>query len=1481
MSRQAGVEEEARSPHRTWPLLLPETFDGNGDFDAWIHHFEDVADLNGWSDEEKLRWLKVRLTNKAHVALNRFPHVTLQSFATVRTALYNRFEPDSKRELYKVELENRAKLDNESWADYGDAVAQLVNKVFPDFRDEDQEQIALNYYMKQLTDPQILLAVNQRRPKSIREAVSATMELETYLVTSLDPAVDKVQTEMLAAIQTLLDRVEQLETNLQRSWSEQPPLTQRDDRVHLPVICYRCGKLGHFSKGCAMTKSPKQLTDKQNTIDSKSEQNVPTIISINSVSSYTLLCAINGTPVSFLIDTGAGVSLLKSEVWERVNGNPNTLKPITAHRLVGVDGIPIKVRGSTIAQLTIGGVEFQHEFIIADQITVDALLGVDFLEAKGCLLDLSKGEMSINGKTVMLTSHSTSGSVRSAKVILADTVTIPASSEMEVMACVESSIAGTWLVEHNEFNHQSVCVARALVSTPSDTVPVRIVNTALSPTTLYKNSKIATAEHINDLEVCTTRENGSTSDDTELNDLLLTHPLPDDITDAQKQQFLALCSLYSDVIASNDENLGRTSVLQHHINTGTSTPVRQAARRIPLPRRDTVRQLLDQMTSKGVISPSKSPWASPIVLVKKKDGTIRFCIDYRKVNNLTVKDAYPLPRVDDTLDTLAGSVWFTTLDLKSGYWQVEVAQEDRAKTAFTTQEGLFEFNVMPFGLCNAPATFQRLMDSVLAGLQWSTCLVYLDDIIIMGRTFNEHLANLQQVFERLKQAGLKLQFKKCQFLQHQVNFLGHIVSSAGILPDPSKTLKVKEWPTPTSVQETQKFLGLANYYRRFVKDFASIAKPLHQLTEKKTPFKWTEQCEDAFAALKLYLTSAPILALPDWSQQFILDTDASDMGIGAVLSQQWADGTEHVICYASRILTKSERNYCVTRKELLAVVTYIQHFRQYLLNSQFIIRTDHGALAWLQQFKEPEGQLARWLEKLQDYNFTIIHRPGHKHSNADALSHYPCRQCGRESHLMEQPILTITTNNLMGGYSSSDMRSFQLSDSCVSLILRAKERGQKPSPDLAKSQSIEYRRLLQQWDQLTIHNGVLYRGYVQPMNNSEYLQLIVPNNLRNEILHETHEGTSGGHLGQEKTLNKLKERFYWPGHYADVQNWCQTCSQCATRKNPPQRHHASLGTVAAGYPTQIMAVDLVGPLVESEKGNSYIMVVGDYFSRWMEAFPIPNQEATTVAEKLVEEIFLRFSVPEQLHSDQGRQFESKLITEICQLLNIHKTRTTPHHPQSDGLVERFNRTLLDMLSTCAKDHPFDWEQYIRKVCMAYNSSVQSSTGYTPFYLMFGRQARLPLDVMFETNIQTQSNNTPGEYAIALQKRLRTAYDLVRKQLSDTHIRQKQFYDQKVHGKPYKPGDLVWLHSAVARKGRRQKLNHQWTGPFKIVKKLSDATYRIQNTLVRTQRKVVHFDWLKPCPSNMRFNNSTQSGPPQTDEQPSLPPNDIQPPKPPL
>ena len=345
-------------------------------------------------------------------------------------------------------------------------------------------------------------------------------------------------------------------------------------------------------------------------------------------------------------------------------------------------------------------------------------------------------------------------------------------------------------------------------------VPVRIANTDTSPVTLYEGMKVATADMIEETHINSINEVDAPCEQavSQQRDVTLLTPLPSKLTDHQREKFLALLSHYEEVLAKFPEDLGCTDVLSHRIETGDAKPIRQQARRVPLPHHGTVQELLKDMLKKQVISPSKSPWASPIVLVRKKDGTTRFCVDYRKVNHITRKDAYTIPRVDDTLDTLSGSAWFTTLDLKSGYWHVEVAGGHRERTAFCTQEGLFEFNVMPFGLCNAPATFQRLMNSVLAGLQWTTCLVYIDYIIVVENTLDQYLNNLQCVFEWLKQAGLKVQPHKCQFLQQQVTFLGDIISPNGIALDPAKTSKVQQWPTPTSKAEVQQLLGLANYY---------------------------------------------------------------------------------------------------------------------------------------------------------------------------------------------------------------------------------------------------------------------------------------------------------------------------------------------------------------------------------------------------------------------------------------------------------------------------------------------------------------------------------------------------------------------------------------------------------------------------------------------------------------------------------------------
>lgn len=340
---------------------------------------------------------------------------------------------------------------------------------------------------------------------------------------------------------------------------------------------------------------------------------------------------------------------------------------------------------------------------------------------------------------------------------------------------------------------------------------------------------------------------------------------------------------------------------------------------------------------------------------------------------------------------------------------------------------------------------------------------------------------------------------------------------------------------------------------------------------------------------------------------------------------------------------------------------------------------------------------------------------------------------------------------------------------------------------------------------------------------------MVPKALLSEVLADLHEGALGGHLGVDKTLARLKERFYWPGHHSDVRDWYQNCCTCASRKTPSPKAKAPLTSVLTGYPLQLVAMDILGPFPETQAGNTYILVVADYFTRWVEAYASPNQEASTVADKLVQELFFRYSLPEQLHSDQGRNFESSVMAEVCKLLGVAKSRTTPYHPQSDGLVERFNRTLLNMLATAVRWQPFEWENHLRRLCLAYNTSINPTTGYSPFFLMFGWRVRMPIDIMYGTPDSDSAISNLPRYVANFRSNLITAYQNVREHMGHQLDCQKEFYDRKIHGQPFQPGDLVWLHSQHVKRGQAKKLHCPWTGPYRVVNRLSDAVYRIQHT----------------------------------------------------
>jgi hypothetical protein len=472
--------------------------------------------------------------------------------------------------------------------------------------------------------------------------------------------------------------------------------------------------------------------------------------------------------------------------------------------------------------------------------------------------------------------------------------------------------------------------------------------------------------------------------------------LPDELTVAERQAAITFIRSYAHAFSKSKTDLGRNRQVLHRINTGDQPPVRQPLRRQPYAHEAEIERNVQQMLAAKIIEPAQSAYNSNVLLIKKRDGSLRFCVDYRRLNSRTVKDSYPLPRIDTCLESLGGSRYFSTLDLRSGYWQSEIAEEDRDKTAFSTRSGQYRFVVLSMGLANAPSQFQRLMDLVLAGLNFEACLVYLDDIICFSKTFEQHLQRLGAIFDRLVAANLLLTAQKCSLFQPEVHFLGHVVGRSGIAADPSKIDAVLNWPPPTNLQEVRSFIGLTGYYRRFIAGYADIARPLHMLTEKGQPFVWNAEQHRAFAELKRRLVSAPILASPRDEGRYVLDTDASLYGLGAVLQQE-QDGDLKVIGYGSRLLTKAERNYTTTRRELLAVIFGFKQFRQFLLGRRFLLRVDHSAITYLRQTPEIIGQAARWLEFIEEHDFDIVHRAGAAHGNCDALSRKPVTETGRDS----------------------------------------------------------------------------------------------------------------------------------------------------------------------------------------------------------------------------------------------------------------------------------------------------------------------------------------------------------------------------------------------------------------------------------------------------------------------------------------------------
>ena len=896
---------------------------------------------------------------------------------------------------------------------------------------------------------------------------------------------------------------------------------------------------------------------------------------------------------------------------------------------------------------------------------------------------------------------------------------------------------------------------------------------------------------------------------------------------------------YQHLFAMNIKELGKTSLVKHEIKLDNTIPFKERYRKIPYHQYEEVRKHLKEMLEIGAIRKSVSPWASPIVLVKKKDGSIRFCIDLRKLNNRTIKDAQSLPRIEDSLECLAGAAIFTSLDLVSGYWQVELTEESKPLTAFTVGPlGFYECVRMPFGLTNAPATFQRLMESCLGELHLRWCIIYLDDIIIFSKTPQEHIERVRGVFAKLDAAGLRLKPSKCEFFKTKISYLGHIVSKAGIETDPKKIADILAWPEPKTVTDVRSFLGFTNYYRKFIHQYAQKAKPLNKLisgenaSKKKARVEFDDECKQAFEMLKEICSKTPILAYADYTKPFKLHTDASEKGLGAVLYQEQDDKTHRVIAYASRTLNKAEKNYDAHRLEFLALKWSVtERFHEYLYGGYFEVYTDNNPLTYILTSAKLDAASQRWVASLANYNFKIFYRSGKQNVEADALSRIPWES----EQLTEQEVdvvkailakglitefpITLTTKEVVVDsspkLSKKDWKEKQRQDLDIGPVIELIEKDQLKEYVSTDRDTPGMKVLLKYRINLKLKEGLLYRTVKLKGHIDEIDQFVLPEEFKKKVVLACHD--DNGHLGMEKTLHLLQERFFWPKMIDDVRRHIRSCERCTRFKQPQER--AKLQPILSTYPLELVHLDfLTLGNSKTEEKNMNILVVTDHFTKYAQAYVTAKQTASVVAKVFWENFLVHYGWPEKILTDQGRSFENQLVKELCDIAQVQKLRTSPYRPETNGQCERFNQTLISMLGTLPTHEKSKWREWISTLVHAYNCTVSSSTGFSPYFLMYGRYPRLPIDIEFGV---TQPNwTTPSQkiYAEKLRQRLKWAYETARVHNEKESKRHKQYYDRKFKCMVLKEGDLVLVRIKA------------FTGLHKIADKWESIPHRVLSQL---------------------------------------------------